>query len=267
MNKIFTYMRKKFHPLYRARRNPLFASAIKRFDPNWKVRHPMAKFRHSIKLFRDASHLFQENPTEQKALHLFISHLCQFDDPCFYDIGANLGVWSWVAKSHSPTSKVYLFEPHPNLQTHLRMTISQNNILDAEIHNIAFSNESGTNQFQFDQLDSTTGSLVCTIPTAGQLLYNETPTKVTVITDTVDSFTQTHLAPDIIKIDVEGAEDQIIMGAMRLITFQRPILFIELRHSTYKVINRLLCDSYHEVELDKTPNAEIWNSMFLPIDE
>lgn len=52
--------------------------------------------------------------------------------------------------------------------------------------------------------------------------------KATVEAVTLDKFSEKHKLPDIIKIDVEGAEFQVLEGAEKVLQNHKPTLFIEI---------------------------------------
>ncbi|MGE0404747.1 MAG: FkbM family methyltransferase, partial [Candidatus Korobacteraceae bacterium] len=52
--------------------------------------------------------------------------------------------------------------------------------------------------------------------------------QLTVQATTLDSLLEKHPAPNIIKIDVEGAEKMVLSGGMRLLQNIRPIIFCDL---------------------------------------
>lgn len=54
---------------------------------------------------------------------------------------------------------------------------------------------------------------------------------ITIPAVTLDKFAQDHLAPAVIKIDVEGAEDEVLNGADIVIRHSKPILICEIHNS------------------------------------
>ena len=49
-----------------------------------------------------------------------------------------------------------------------------------------------------------------------------------------------HTAPVFLKIDVEGAEDQVLLGAERVLREHRPVIVAEVRRALWPDISRLM---------------------------
>jgi FkbM family methyltransferase len=64
-------------------------------------------------------------------------------------------------------------------------------------------------------------------------------------------------SPDIMKIDVEGAEYQVLKGARRTLLENKPILFIEVHsiHSMFDVVSFLSSVSYSAEIINKEPSG------------
>jgi FkbM family methyltransferase len=138
----------------------------------------------------------------------------------FYDVGANAGFFSLLAtKCVGERGRVFAFEPLPeNIET-LHEQFRLNACRNGEVVAMAVSNRSGPTTLERGpdrstaHLAETSAAGVCGCP---------------VQTVTLDEFIQTHARPDVIKIDVEGAEIMLLQGAMRLLSGAgRPKLLIE----------------------------------------
>jgi FkbM family methyltransferase len=141
-----------------------------------------------------------------------------------YDVGANAGYFTLLmARLVTAAGRVIAFEPDPkNLRT-LNLNVSQNHLTNVTVVPKAVSAATGSVEF------ATFGySLVGHIATAA------TPAdarlvKVDAITLDEYVFGQGHPAPDLIKIDVEGAEHQVMAGAERVFQTARPVIIAEVR--------------------------------------
>jgi len=133
----------------------------------------------------------------------------------FYDIGSHVGFFTLLAsKCVGPRGQVYAFEPNPRniyfLKEHLRLNKTQNVTLIEK----AISNETGVLNFS-DDLGSS----------MGKLDKNGT-TKVEVTT--IDTLVAQGLKPpQFMKIDVEGLQDQVILGAIETIKKYKPQIIVE----------------------------------------
>lgn len=56
------------------------------------------------------------------------------------------------------------------------------------------------------------------------------PEALQVETVTLDSLLDSHPAPELLKIDVEGGEPAVLRGAERLLAERRPAILIEINH-------------------------------------
>lgn len=123
----------------------------------------------------------------------------------FYDVGANVGTYSCFAACRHPSITVVSIEPHPiNVKT-LRRNLELNGV-DAIIRECALSDTSGTAELRVEENVSGAGEHTLAVRdeqntisvdlTTGEALVRETKTP----------------SPDVVKIDVEGAEYRVLSG-------------------------------------------------------
>lgn len=155
-------------------------------------------------------------------------------DDVVYDIGANIGLYSRFMVQRFGASHVYAFEPMENNRSLLaeNLTIagcaSRVNIVPC-----AVGDEDGTCDFQIDDLTSNSGTLdAVTHGTASQsrAQYGLPPATVRLRVARLDTLVETHELPkpDVIKMDVEGAEALALEGAKSVLLNYQPRLVIEL---------------------------------------
>jgi FkbM family methyltransferase len=138
----------------------------------------------------------------------------------FYDIGANAGFFSLLAASLvGPSGHVVAFEPHPQTMRQLIAQIELNGVASrVSAFTRAVSDSHGASYF-----DDSGGSVF------GSMIERPTPNSIIVRTTPLDAEIAFGLpAPDMIKIDVEGAEMKVLAGAQMLLNHKRPILVVEL---------------------------------------
>lgn len=132
-----------------------------------------------------------------------------------YDIGANVGFYSLLASVIvGETGHVYSFEPFPENLRELRKHLEMNHIQNCTVIDAAVSSADG--EAIFDPSDdrctghlAATGSLrVRTLALDGLVLRNEIR------------------PPNLMKIDIEGAELECLQGASRVIQDARPVIFL-----------------------------------------
>jgi len=141
----------------------------------------------------------------------------------FVDVGANLGYFTLLAaKWVGPGGKVDAFEPDPinfqRLQSHLRANQLESRV---NVHELAASSQAGEVQMTHPQAAGTNHGMASMYKS----LVGEGET-YSVSTVRLDDYLQG--APNLIKIDVEGAELQVIEGLEKLLRVpDPPALIIE----------------------------------------
>jgi len=127
----------------------------------------------------------------------------------FVDVGANVGLFS--ASLFDCFSKVICFEPAPSSFRALSETCALNPQVACELHNIGVGAEPGELHFE-NRFDYSTTSRF--VPEAGE-------NTIRVAIDTLDNVLGEAGEPLVMKIDVEGFEEQVFAGADRLFASQR----------------------------------------------
>jgi FkbM family methyltransferase len=138
----------------------------------------------------------------------------------FYDIGAHVGYYTLLgSKLVGPIGKVIAFEPNPRNIRYLNNHLRLNDITNVEVYEAAVSGFVGTALFEEGPSSS-----------EGRLSDHD---GFLVKTINLDEFLSANpsLVPKVIKIDVEGAEREVLSGGYNLLRRYHPILFIAT-HST-----------------------------------
>jgi FkbM family methyltransferase len=150
-------------------------------------------------------------------------------DICF-DIGANIGVVSvFMARAASRVS-VYAFEPIRLNQCIIRLNAELNQV-DIQVAGVAVADVCGTANFS-ESVDSAYSSLR---PTGRREERRSLPVTVT----TLDSYLMANSVPriDVMKIDVEGAEELVLRGGQNVLadrTRSPRVIMIELVDANLK---------------------------------
>jgi FkbM family methyltransferase len=126
-------------------------------------------------------------------------------DGTFFDVGANIGLISFGVASLRPDVAVHAFEPNPSNTEAWRHNQRLNDAVDATLCGAAASDRAGQADFAIPS-DSASG----TIRPDGEH---------TVATITLDDYCAEHGITyiDVLKIDVEGHELPVLLGASRLL--------------------------------------------------
>jgi FkbM family methyltransferase len=124
----------------------------------------------------------------------------------FWDIGANAGVHALTVKHRRPTTRVLAFEPSPATFTRLRINAAANG-LEVELYCVALSSKRGYRMLSVSDRGNSgqdslrpwegvgySGAFRCWCDTVDELVADGAST------------------PGVVKIDVEGAEMDVIAG-------------------------------------------------------
>lgn len=182
-----------------------------------------------------------------------------------YDVGANVGFVS-ILSAHlvGPSGKVFSFEPLPSNADMVEHNARLNNFDQVSVRREAVSEADGEARFKVSAEASTLGMLEnSTFAKQDDAVVEFIPVKVRSLDSLaiLDNLPR----PDAIKIDTEGAEVDVLRGAVETIRAARPLLLIEL-HGTNADIARTLEElSYHALVMGtEDPIATAyWNSFVL----
>jgi FkbM family methyltransferase len=176
------------------------------------------------------------------------------------DIGGHIGLFAvTTAKLVGPTGKVFTFEPTPFTRSVLQEVVDLNDCGDiVEIRGEAVSSKRGETVF-YD-----TGS---EISNANSLVRSElSKTEIPITLISVDEFVRERgLNVSCIKIDVEGAELDVLIGAREVFTTQRPTarlglhpIFIEKNGQSLGEIWDLVAEYKLDMGFDGTRPTREW---------
>ena len=130
------------------------------------------------------------------------------------DVGAHVGYYTLLSSILvGAKGRVFAFEPNPRNYHYLDRHVYLNGCRNVTTVPAAVSDRAGTAQFQFGS-GSGTGKLA----SKGAL---------EVLTITLDDFcAERGLNPSAVKIDVEGAELEVLEGARKVLSTDRPTVFL-----------------------------------------
>jgi FkbM family methyltransferase len=175
---------------------------------------------------RLASAHYAEAPNELPVQQAIAAELRPGD--VFFDVGANVGFFSLIAsRIVSPTGTVVAFEPVPEIAHQLEANARINGLKNIRVLNMAVAERDGEMRLQltahpggatlegFGRPHDRTGTISVPARTLDSLIaIGEVP------------------APSVIKIDVEGAEAAVLVGATATLAKHHPALIYELDAST-----------------------------------
>lgn len=143
-----------------------------------------------------------------------------------FDVGSNIGQAAMLMLYHDHVEKIVLIDPNPKALSYAAENLIMNN-LSGKAHFIpAFISEKNGEKIEL----YTVG-----VGAAGSKFkgFAKTASKMdshfSVNTITLDSLSETLvLKPNLVKIDVEGAEYEVLKGAAKLAKESHPVFFVEM---------------------------------------
>jgi FkbM family methyltransferase len=182
----------------------------------------------------------------------------------FYDVGANVGFFSLLAARLSGSEgRVISFEPIDENLSKLGENVRRNQFSNVRIIPIALGAANGERTFQLSE-SPTWGKFKGVAQEVPNKYVRDIAVQVRRLDDLVSA--ESLPPPDFIKVDVEGAEREVIDGARDTLLRYGPILMIEL-HGTNEALVLILGElGYALLPLNNsTPNVTEahWNAMTL----
>jgi FkbM family methyltransferase len=140
------------------------------------------------------------------------------------DVGANLGFTAIVfAAQVGPKGRVLAFEPSKMIFPRLVEVVEKNELSQVECFNLGCGTGSRTETLM---VPASSGN--ATIKREGVMLQGPVR-EVTIEIESLDNIALPLISRlDFLKIDTEGFEDQVLMGAEQLVSRFQPVIYIEL---------------------------------------
>lgn len=241
------------------------------YHPTW---HTVEKGKlKGMKVFIDSSSgEWERTMTAGTYDQYFIDYLAKLPlrKKVFFDIGAHIGYSSLTVSTLAKgEAKVVAFEPNEFNRERLQLHIQNNGQIGQaiKVYPYAVADKDGSQEFVFtNNVDGWTssGSFLADAHTrmesgVYEREYGFTRTKVKTVR--LDTFVKKEkLIPDIIKLDIEGAEHLALYGAKETLTKYRPILLIELHSifATVEVYQMLNTLGYQTETLHEDPDGRVF---------
>jgi FkbM family methyltransferase len=168
---------------------------------------------------------FRKSPVDQ--VHERFIRKWVNSDAVVWDIGGNLGLFALPAALKATRGRVYTLEPDVELASNLlrSLRLRQNQKLNVTVACVAVSNIDGAASFQISKFSRAMNKLEA----VGKWHEQQLVTKELRLVPTmrIDTLAKTLASPTVLKIDVEGAEIEVLEGGEATIARCRPIILIE----------------------------------------
>ena len=234
---------------------PLIKKTYKRWFKTTTYRPEWVQLNNGIKMYMDR---------ETQLFHAFNDGLDPFiydhlekelnkQELIVYDLGAHFGYHTLAFAKEKNVKKVYAFEPNPDNRKRLVMNTAKNPDLKEKITIIdkAISKEKGTSVFlAFKDVEQGVSSASMLQTEKSKAKRNDDLAReITVDIDTLDNLISDGLLlpPDIIKMDIEGAEYDALEGGLQMLVKNKPVLMIEVHTilNMYKLAELFKKLNYH----------------------
>lgn len=192
-------------------------------------------------------------------------------DMCVWDLGANQGIFSFAASAMAGRNgMIVAFEPDLFLVGLLRRSIATGTHIGAPVHilPIAVDSENHLSRFHIASTDRALNHLTSALgnPRAGEAReVNIVPCV------SLDWLAGQLRLPDVLKIDVEGAELGVLRGGEELLRRIRPVLILESAPENAAAIAELMArHGYIMFDANGRERLRIpvpaWNTLAIPIE-
>src|SRR5579872_906455 len=152
------------------------------------------------------------------------------ESQCFVDAGANLGWYTCLAAEFIPAGMVYSFEMDDLNFNLLRKNVAVNNFSNVMLYHAALADAPGSVSYRRDEMGpNPRNSLSSSVTNRG---VRDVITVDAISLDTF--FADKVVKPDLIKIDVEGAETKVLRGMAGLLKNNNLKLFVEIHPRALK---------------------------------
>jgi FkbM family methyltransferase len=213
---------------------------------DWKVK---------VRLVRHASFFILAKGVEPGIVAWFRVIAKEVGLRSFWDVGANVGYYSWLVKSISPLTEVRMFEPDPDNLSLVRETIEHRRLTGVTLREVAVSDMVGPRCFALDTVSGLTGGIL-----EDSIGYSEREWRVPIRPLTVNAVSldneRNETGPiDLIKIDVEGHEEAVIRGGRETIRSDQPVLIFECFHGGAEIRRTLEPLGYALLDAERTSDV------------
>lgn len=156
-------------------------------------------------------------------------------DPTIFDVGALIGETVLFFKDKFPQAKIVAFEPSPRSFALLKKNVSQNKLTQVKLINAAVVQKSGKTDFYISKSNSEPWGRGDSLK-IGRFNDKFQSKVVQVSTVQLSSYMKGHI--DLLKLDIEGAETEVIQEIEPKLHLVRNII-LEFHASPYNLENKL----------------------------
>lgn len=176
-----------------------------------------------------------------------------------WDVGSYNGYYSMLARSIRSDIFVFAFEPHPNNIKNIKQNLISNGMdRDIEIFEAALVGNDETTTITLHITND------INMPSGSSII--ESTSRKTQRTVEVEAMCGDYikLKPNLVKIDVEGAEYDVLYGMKNILQDVKPIILFEMLEEDSRVISLLTECGYTISRINETMNT--FDEPYTPTD-
>ena len=188
---------------------------------------------------------------------------------CFFDVGAHIGIVTLaVSKNIKENGTIFAFEPSKVNLKFLRYHISCNKLQNIQVvDRLVSSSENSKSTFYESKEASGMNSVI-------SLNNKDISQKKIIRSITLDMFCKSNnIYPDIIKVDIEGSEIEMLIGAKKILRKHKPLIFLsyhpyhikKLGYQNSSIFDILTKLNYKIYDLDGKEPSDLKNAEYLLI--
>jgi len=150
------------------------------------------------------------------------------DGEVFVDVGANVGYYALRVKGHNPNSKVIAIEVHPDTFAALVRNVKANGFDIECVNKAVYRNRGKITLYEHGGWSGIAS------------IYRKSEKALTIDADTLDGImSDLGLRPNVMKIDIEGAEIDALQGAEESLRHAR-LVIIEIHYDNLEPVKQIL---------------------------
>lgn len=235
--------KKQFHSLFA----DMFRNRDTGIDGQWKIKFLQVEI--EFNLSKDNSWLEWESALSILGHDIEVKETYEYllkkgYVHCFFDIGANYGTHSILFLSQNIQS--ITFEPNPSCHQYFQELLITNN-LSSRVESFALGEKEATTKLVFPEKETWLGKISNNEDASTHTSLNQNVINVQIIP--LDSYVEKHgLSPDLIKIDTEGYEEFVMLGAKDTLSTKKPLVIFECnppeRAAVFELVTKINYEIY-----------------------
>lgn len=187
-----------------------------------------------------------------------------------WDVGANVGIFSFASAALAGNGgQVVAVEPDSWLATLSRRSAARSSVARSEVAvlSAAVSEQLGLASFNI----ASRGRAASHLAGLGRVEAGGSRETILVVTVTLDWMLEHLRAPNVVKIDVEGAENLVLRGGSKLLASVRPLILCEVGRTLVDEVTHIFTkNKYETIDIDgqdgesSSDDRTFWNLLARP---